>query len=32
MPWDVGSNIRSGYMDDDEEGRTSFAYFLKENI
>jgi hypothetical protein len=23
----IGSNIWSGNMDDDEEGRTSFAYF-----
>jgi hypothetical protein len=28
----TGSNIWSGNMDDDEEGRTSSAYFLKENI
>jgi hypothetical protein len=26
------SNIWSGNMDDDEEGRTSSAYFWKENI
>ena len=28
----TGSNIWSGNMDDDEERRASFGYFLKENI
>jgi hypothetical protein len=27
MSWDVGSNIWSGNMDDDEEGRTSLLIF-----